>query len=77
MKFKFKVHGEQSHPLRGIGYRIKEGGPLIPLIDGRTGEVVSFPKAEVSASVLGVRNEAFYVLTAMDKFDGIAIVACS
>lgn len=74
---RFKFHeqgGDRGHSLRGVGYRLTPAGPLHPLIDGRTGEPATFPKAEVYAACYSKRNEVFYVLKAMERFDELKVV---
>lgn len=66
--------GRSEHPLRAVGYQLRPGGPLVPLLDGKTGGPVAFSKADMLAASYGQNNEAFRVLRAMERFDDIKIV---
>lgn len=66
--------GRSGHPLRAVGYQLRPGGPLVPLIDGLTGGPVAFSKEEMMGASYGMKNEASHVLKAMERFDDIKII---
>lgn len=66
--------GRSDHSLRAIGYQLKPGGPLVQLIDGRSGGPVAFPKADVYRALYGMNNEAAHVMKAMERFDELKVI---
>lgn len=66
--------GREDHALRAIGYQLKPGGPLVQLIDGKTGGSVAFPKEAVYGALYGMNNEAARVMKAMERFDELPVI---
>lgn len=58
---------------RGIAYP-NARGEFTPLIDGKTGDIVLFSKAEQHAAGYGHNNDAFRVMKAMERFDELKVI---
>lgn len=58
---------------RGIAYP-NGRGVMTPLIDGATGDIVSFAKAEQYAAAYSKNNDAFRAMKAMERFDELKVV---
>ena len=56
---------------RGFGVEVQ--GRRLPLLDGRTGEPAVFRKADVIGAGYGQRNEAWYVMRSMDRFEELKL----
>lgn len=66
--------GRSGHPLKTVGYQLRPGGPLVTLIDGKTGGPVAFKNEDIYLAAFGGDNEAARVLKAMETFDALRVV---